>query len=323
MSPSVPAAAALAPSTAPSLRALLACPHCGAELEGAGAVLRCAGCGEAYPVADGQPDLRPRRTKAVGVTVRVDPLDAVAARRRRPRPIPRDPAGVDADPAAWPGRLTDGNGLTRELLSWLPHRPAGGGVLLDLGCGSRRCEPALRLTGLEYVGVDVAGPAPDALAVGEALPFRDESFDAVFTLAVVPHAVHPALVMREIRRVLRPGARYVGTAQFLEPCMIQSRHHVSALGIQDWLEDAGLELLHLEANARWLGMDALLRMGYFPRLSWGVNGALGRAIRPLHRAQALRAYLRPASNARYPLGEGFPERVTGGFRYVARRPAEG
>jgi ubiquinone/menaquinone biosynthesis C-methylase UbiE len=29
------------------------------------------------------------------------------------------------------------------------------------------------------------------LGIGEALPFRDASFDLVFTLSVVPHTAHP------------------------------------------------------------------------------------------------------------------------------------
>jgi SAM-dependent methyltransferase len=302
-------------------RALLACPACGGALEDEPAELRCAGCAQRYPVRDGRPDLRLRREKEVELSFRVGPLADVARRRRRPKRIPLHPAGLtDVDPAAYPGHLTDGNGLTRELVSWFPRARDGQGTLLDLGCGNRRCEPVLRRTGFAYVGMDIDGPEPDVLGLGEALPFRDESFDLIFTLSVVPHTTEPVVVMREILRVLKPGAPFVGTAEFLEPCHLQSRHHVTALGLQDWLDSAGFELLQLEANDRWLGSDALLRLGFFPRLSWRVNGALGRAVDPLHKVQALRAYLRPESNRQYPVGEGFPERITGGFRFVARRP---
>ena len=190
--------------------------------------------------------------------------------------------------------------------------------MLDMGCGDRRCEPVLRLAGHEYVSMDIAGDEPDVLGIGEALPFRDESFDFVFTLSVVPHTAHPLVVMREVHRVLRPGGRFVGTAEFLEPCHLQSRHHVTALGVQDWIDFSGFDLLELEANDRWLGMNALLQMGFSPRLSWRVNGHLGNAVSSLYRLQTRKQRSRPSTA---PVGEGLPEKVTGGFRFVADKPA--
>jgi len=191
-------------------------------------------------------------------------------------------------------------------------------MMLDMGCGDRRCEPVLRLTGHEYVGMDIAGAEPDILGIGEALPFRDESFDFVFTLSVVPHTAHPLVVMREINRVLRPGGTYVGTMEFLEPCHMQSRHHVTALGVQDWVDFSGFELHQLEANETWLGMNSLLQMGFSPRLSWEANARVGHALTGLHRFVTRKQRNRPSSA---PVGEGLPERVTGGFRFVATKPA--
>lgn len=48
----------------------------------------------------------------------------------------------------------------------------------------------------------VEGPA-------EALPFEDESFDTVVSLAVLCTVDDPARVLQEIRRVLRPGGSFV------------------------------------------------------------------------------------------------------------------
>jgi len=295
---------------------LLACPLCGAGVEPRDDGLRCAGCATGYPAGDRQVDLRPRAHKRFDVPVLVRPLEETAERRRRPHPIPLDPAGLtDVDPARLPGGLGWGNGLTRELMSWFPRAGEQGGALLDMGCGSRRCEPALRLTGYEYVGLDVHGDTPDVLGIGEALPFRDASFDFAFTLSVVPHTAQPELVMRELYRVLKPGRRFVGTAEFLEPCHEQSRHHVTALGLQDWLDNAGFELLHLEANERWLATDALLYMGFLPGLGARSKHRIARALRAVHAMQT-----RGATQATTPVGEGYPDKVTGGFRFVARRP---
>jgi ubiquinone/menaquinone biosynthesis C-methylase UbiE len=46
------------------------------------------------------------------------------------------------------------------------------------------------------------------------LPFADGSFDLVFGIAVLHHADDVTAVMREVRRVLRPGGRYFGMDEF-------------------------------------------------------------------------------------------------------------
>ena len=46
-------------------------------------------------------------------------------------------------------------------------------------------------------------------APAEALPFADDSFDTVVTLAVLCSVDDPAHALAEIRRVLRPGGRFI------------------------------------------------------------------------------------------------------------------
>jgi ubiquinone/menaquinone biosynthesis C-methylase UbiE len=46
-------------------------------------------------------------------------------------------------------------------------------------------------------------------APAEALPFEDDSFDTVVSLAVLCTVGDPSRVLHEIRRVLRPGGRFV------------------------------------------------------------------------------------------------------------------
>jgi ubiquinone/menaquinone biosynthesis C-methylase UbiE len=46
-------------------------------------------------------------------------------------------------------------------------------------------------------------------APAEALPFADESFDTVVTLAVLCSVEDPARALAEIRRVLKPGGRFI------------------------------------------------------------------------------------------------------------------
>ncbi|CAG0960099.1 putative S-adenosylmethionine-dependent methyltransferase/MSMEI_2290 [Myxococcaceae bacterium] len=60
-------------------------------------------------------------------------------------------------------------------------------------------------------------PAPSKiLAAGESIPLPDGSVDAIVCEYVVEHLTHPVEVLRESRRLLRPGGRFV----FLTPNLL-------------------------------------------------------------------------------------------------------
>ncbi len=61
------------------------------------------------------------------------------------------------------------------------------------------------------VGAMLESPADAyAAADAEALPFEDEQFDAVYSQVVLYRLPDPVRALREIRRVLAPGGRYLG-----------------------------------------------------------------------------------------------------------------
>ena len=121
------------------------------------------------------------------------------------------------------------NGIAyKHLLGRLDHYPIpsfpldGTGQLLDLGCSWGRWTLASAKRGFDVVGLDpslgavmAARRAAHALGVrarhvcGDArfLPFRDASFDAVFSYSVLQHLSEPdvELVLRDVARVLKPG----------------------------------------------------------------------------------------------------------------------
>ena len=99
-----------------------------------------------------------------------------------------------------------------------------GGRLLDLGCGTGATTRAIAdaWPGWEVVGLDTDarmvadGPGVGRLrfahvAPGAPLPLADASVDAVYGRFLMQHVPHPAELLAEVRRVLRPGGRVLLT----------------------------------------------------------------------------------------------------------------
>ncbi len=86
------------------------------------------------------------------------------------------------------------------------------GRLLDLGAGTGAAVPTFgdrQAVALDPV-VEMLGLNPltsRVVAVGEALPFRDESFDGVFSAFVFRNLISVPKTLSEIHRVLRPGGK--------------------------------------------------------------------------------------------------------------------
>jgi SAM-dependent methyltransferase len=97
------------------------------------------------------------------------------------------------------------------------------GRILDLGCGTGGVLTHLGALG-DACGID---PSPEAaqychrrglqmaLGSGLELPYRDQSFDAVLALDVIEHVQDDIGLLREARRVLRPGGIAVLTVPAL------------------------------------------------------------------------------------------------------------
>ena len=98
-----------------------------------------------------------------------------------------------------------------------------GGIALDVGCGPGSVTASLaRAAGPDglALGVDIsepmlaravraeAGPKIGFLrADAQRLPLRDETVDAVVSIAVLQLIPDPAAALAEMARVLRPGGR--------------------------------------------------------------------------------------------------------------------
>lgn len=94
------------------------------------------------------------------------------------------------------------------------------GWILDCGAGKRPVyfENVVNFEIVSYDTTDVRG-------VGEVLPFTDNAFDAVLSIAVLEHVKDPFLCAREIARVLKPGGDLMCCVPFLQPLHGYPHHY--------------------------------------------------------------------------------------------------
>lgn len=108
------------------------------------------------------------------------------------------------------------HGLAGSVLEWLSAKP--GEIILDLGCGDGQLTRRIVDAGATVVGADSSPEMVTAaralevqaeVASAEALPHADRSFDAVFSNAALHWVRDQDAMMAEVRRVLKPGGRFV------------------------------------------------------------------------------------------------------------------
>lgn len=117
-------------------------------------------------------------------------------------------------------RYTYHMGRYRRLKRLLPE-----GKTLDIGCG-RPCETMRDQAFLRFlkrpgaVGIDIKpslGPYEFKIGDIQALPFPDNSFDAIVAGEVIEHVDDPDKALQEIRRVLRPNGALVASTPDCHP----------------------------------------------------------------------------------------------------------
>jgi len=114
---------------------------------------------------------------------------------------------------------------TWDVLLRLLGDPAG--ALIDVGCGTGSYAAALGARGWDVTGVDISEDmlrlarergVHTVRADATSLPFADGSFDAAISVFTNTDFDDLAAVVREITRILRPGAPLVHLA--VHPCFV-------------------------------------------------------------------------------------------------------
>jgi SAM-dependent methyltransferase len=120
--------------------------------------------------------------------------------------IPRKVVHIDDSAIAALGRLyaevlPAGGRLLDLMSSWRSHLPAGFGAVEVVGLGLNAEEMADNPQLTRHVVHDVNRDG--------RLPFDDAAFDGAMCAVSIQYVMHPLRLLREVRRVLRPGAPFV------------------------------------------------------------------------------------------------------------------
>lgn len=262
------------------------CPACHGVLAREAELLHCEACCKDYPVIADIADLRlapdpwigVAEDRAKGIRLEAEAGPGFEAAVRAYWSI--TPESTDADAARHIDHVLGGTDRSREWISHLHPAPTAGEKWLDLGCGTAdlacAAPPGVRVTGIDiaYRWLVVArrrlneAHRDDELFCGnaEALPFADQSFDRVVALGTIEHCADLDSLLREAKRVLRPGGRlHIRTT---------NRHsllpepHVGMWGV------AWLPRTWADRYVRWRGGRGFLH--HFPRGALAISQALRR-----------------------------------------------
>jgi uncharacterized protein YbaR (Trm112 family) len=173
-----------------SLYDLLGCPICKVGVEREKDRLHCAACGRDYQIVKGVPIMFP------------------------------DWDGTNIEHE---GELVLREGYDPWVNRLIMQSLADDQVVIDCGCGNMRLDDPciIRMDYKLTPYVDVVGDI-------HALPFRRDSIDFFFSLAVFEHLRNPFLAAQEIFAILKPGGYVYGDCNFVFPYHGFPHHYFNA-----------------------------------------------------------------------------------------------
>jgi SAM-dependent methyltransferase len=185
--------------------------------------------------------------------------------------------------------------------AWDMIRRLKDGLILDCGAGSRSVYIE------NVVNFEIAAyPSTDVIGVGEELPFQDNSFDGVLSLAVLEHVKNPFRCAAEIIRVLKPGGELICAVPFLQPEHGYPHHYynMAPQGLRALFADD----LHIDAHRVLRSTHPVWTLNWIIR-SWAnsLSGGLRESFLDLPLKELLR---NPLDLINRPWARDMPEAAT-------------
>ena len=151
------------------------------------------------------------------------------------------------------------------------------GKLLDVGCGTKPYSSLFDVD--EYVGLDIDSESSRKRGVadffydGNLFPFSNNEFDSILCNQVLEHVFNPDVFLREINRVMKPGAKMVLTVPFVWDEHEQPYDYArySSFGLKALLERNGLKVLRHEKLGADVSILFQLTNAYLYKISEGWN----------------------------------------------------
>ena len=256
----------------------LVCPYCMRSLEKTSRGAKCDHCRAQYGYLDtGSLDLRLKRPKKYHLDFEIEtPLLPESGFHFKVLPKNTMPE-IDFSNVGVPQHLT------KELMSYFPRAKEKNSLMLDLGCGHTIQRKACEHCGFEYVGLDYDSPYAPILGDAQSLPFKENSFEFVLSIAVLEHIRYPFVMIREVKRVLKPHGKFIGTVAFLEPFHNNSFYHYTHLGTYNLLHYGGLKVEHVAPSNKWSVLVAQAKMSLFPKMPLFLSRSLVLPLQTLHK----------------------------------------
>lgn len=144
------------------------------------------------------------------------------------------------------------------------------GKMMDFGCGSKPYRAFFKVD--EYVGVDFANEGHphdneqiDVMYDGKTIPIADNTFDSALSSEVFEHIFNLEDILKELHRVLKPGATMLITCPFVwkEHEVPNDYARYTHFALQHLLEKNGFTVKSLDKSGNFVEVLFQLTVLYF------------------------------------------------------------